>query len=191
MSVNRYDPETGSLTAIASGSRTWIGTKAQFNEQKTAGTLPQNCIAIITDDEQELDTAPTEGSPVAVTSDGLYKAFTAANSDLKDTTPTQNSNKPITSGGIFATLNNKYSCSGVSDTTKNDPIQIIKDKWGTEINASGLWSIGTGYFAWQAFIFYYSASYGAAIIFGYGDTMKYMRLFNTQWFTYDVNMTQS
>ena len=189
MSVQYYDKDSGTLTTLASGSRVWTGTKAAYDAEKQAGTLPNNCIIVITDDEVAMDTVPTQNSPVAVTSDGIHNAFTEANSDLKDTTPTQNSNKPITSGGIYTTLNTKYSCSGVSDNTKSDPIQIIKDKWGTEINASGLWSIGTNYYAWQAFVFYYSSKYGAAIIFGYGDTMKYMRLFNTSWTTYNVDMT--
>ena len=75
MSVNKYDATTGTLTILASGSRIWTGTKAAYDAQKAAGTLPNNCIIVITDDETAMDTVPTEGSPVAVTSDGIYKAI--------------------------------------------------------------------------------------------------------------------
>ena len=76
MSVNRYDSTSGTLTSLAAGSRTWIGTKAAYEAEKQAGTLPTNCLVVITDDETEMDTVPTAGSPVAVTSDGIYKALT-------------------------------------------------------------------------------------------------------------------
>lgn len=75
MSVNKYDSTSGTLTSIAAGSRTWIGTRAAYDAEKQAGTLPTNCIIVITDDETDMDTVPTEGSPVAVTSDGIYKAI--------------------------------------------------------------------------------------------------------------------
>lgn len=51
MSVNRYDPTTGSLTNIAAGQRTWVGTQAAYKAAKQAGTLPNNAIIAITDDE--------------------------------------------------------------------------------------------------------------------------------------------
>lgn len=76
MSVNKYDSTSGTLTSIAAGSRTWIGTRAAYDAEKQAGTLPTNCIIVITDDEVDMDTVPTENSPVAVTSGGLYDAFT-------------------------------------------------------------------------------------------------------------------
>lgn len=75
MSLNTYDSSSGTLTTIASASRLWTGTKAQYDAQKTAGTLPNNCLIVITDDEVEMDTVPTEGSPVAVTSNGIYNAL--------------------------------------------------------------------------------------------------------------------
>ena len=53
MSVNRYDPTTGSLTNIASGQRTWVGTQAAYKAAKQAGTLPNNAIIAITDDEED------------------------------------------------------------------------------------------------------------------------------------------
>ena len=75
MSVNKYDSTTGTLTTLATGDRTWVGTKAAYDAQKQAGTLPNDCLIVITDDEVEMDTVPTEDSPVAVTSDGIYKTL--------------------------------------------------------------------------------------------------------------------
>lgn len=79
MSVNKYNASTGELTNIASGQRTWVGTRAAYDAAKTAGTLPNNCLIIITDDETAMDTIPTEDSPVAVTSGGLYNILTDDN----------------------------------------------------------------------------------------------------------------
>lgn len=53
MSVNRYDASTGELVTLASGTRTWIGTKAAYEAAKSAGTLPNNCLIAITDDEED------------------------------------------------------------------------------------------------------------------------------------------
>ena len=51
MSVNRYDASTGELINIASGQRTWVGTQAAYKAAKQAGTLPNNAIIAIIDDE--------------------------------------------------------------------------------------------------------------------------------------------
>ena len=51
MSVNKYDASTGELTNIASGQRTWVGTQEAYKAAKQAGTLPNNAIIAITDDE--------------------------------------------------------------------------------------------------------------------------------------------
>ena len=51
MSVNKYDASTGTLTTIANGQRTWVGTKQAYDQAKIAGTLPTNCLVAITDDE--------------------------------------------------------------------------------------------------------------------------------------------
>lgn len=53
MSLNKYDSSTGELINIASGSRTWIGTKAAYDAAKQAGTLPLNALICITDDEED------------------------------------------------------------------------------------------------------------------------------------------
>lgn len=58
MSVNKYDHNSGQLTTLASGSRTWIGTKEAYESAKQAGTLPLNAIIMITNDED--DTIATE-----------------------------------------------------------------------------------------------------------------------------------
>ena len=53
MSVNRYNSTTGELTSLATGSRTWVGTREAYDQAKTAGTLPNNCLIAITDDEKD------------------------------------------------------------------------------------------------------------------------------------------
>lgn len=51
MSVNKYDHASGNLTTLANGSRTWIGTKEVYESAKQAGTLPNDCLIAITNDE--------------------------------------------------------------------------------------------------------------------------------------------
>ena len=54
MSTYSYDKNTGELTTLAtSGQRVWVGTTAQYQAAKQAGTLPLNCIINITDDESD------------------------------------------------------------------------------------------------------------------------------------------
>jgi hypothetical protein len=60
MSVNKYDASTGELTNIASGQRTWVGTQAAYKSAKQAGTLPNNTIIAITDDEVDHNHYSTE-----------------------------------------------------------------------------------------------------------------------------------
>lgn len=50
MSVNKYTTASG-LQTLANGSRVWIGTKAAYEAAKQAGTLPNDCLIAITDDE--------------------------------------------------------------------------------------------------------------------------------------------
>ena len=50
MSLNKYDPLTGTLTTLANGQRIWLGTKAAHDAAEAAGTLPTNCLIAITDD---------------------------------------------------------------------------------------------------------------------------------------------
>ena len=52
MAVYNYDSQSGNLTTVAtSGQRTWVGTEAQYKAAQTAGTLPNNAIICVTDDE--------------------------------------------------------------------------------------------------------------------------------------------
>ena len=74
MSVNRYDSITGQLSPLASGSRIWTGTKAQHDAAIQAGTMPNNCIVVITDDEDGLSTEVTKDDPKAITSGAVYNA---------------------------------------------------------------------------------------------------------------------
>lgn len=60
MSVNNYNASTGVLTTLASGSRIWIGTEAAYNAEKSAGTLPNNTIICVTDDEVDTSHYSTE-----------------------------------------------------------------------------------------------------------------------------------
>lgn len=60
MSVNKYNASTGELTNIASGQRTWVGTQAAYKAAKQAGTLPNNAIIAITDDEVDHNHYSTE-----------------------------------------------------------------------------------------------------------------------------------
>lgn len=72
MSLNKYNATTGELENIASGQRTWVGTKAAYDAAKQAGTLPLNALICITDDEEELAQEVIEGDPRAVTSNAVY-----------------------------------------------------------------------------------------------------------------------
>lgn len=67
MSVNRYNATTGELTSLATGSRTWVGTREAYDQAKQAGTLPNNCLIAITDDEKDHNHYSTEE-----TATGMY-----------------------------------------------------------------------------------------------------------------------
>lgn len=54
MSVNKYTTAQG-LVTLANGSRIWVGTKAAYEAAKQAGTMPNDVLVAITDDEQEYD----------------------------------------------------------------------------------------------------------------------------------------
>ena len=60
MSVNRYNASTGELINIASGQRTWVGTKEAYKSAKQAGALPNNAMIVITNDEQDHNHYSTE-----------------------------------------------------------------------------------------------------------------------------------
>ena len=53
MSINKYNSTTGLLEPVT-GSRMWVGTKAEMQAAKTAGTLPRDAVIYITDDEEPI-----------------------------------------------------------------------------------------------------------------------------------------
>lgn len=84
MSLNKYDSSTGELTNIASGSRIWTGTKAAYDAQKQAGTLPNNALIVITDDEQqtEAEQISYDNTDSGLTADNVQDAIDEINNDL-------------------------------------------------------------------------------------------------------------
>ena len=86
MSVNKYNSQTGELTTIASGQRTWIGTKEAYEQQKQAGTLPTDCLICITNDEDDtIAEVVTENDPRAVTSGAVFDLVQETNVHSGDT----------------------------------------------------------------------------------------------------------
>ena len=72
MSVNIYKDSSG-LQTLANGSRLWVGTKDAYNAAKQAGTLPNDILIAITDDEDDTITnLVTQDDPRAVSSGGVY-----------------------------------------------------------------------------------------------------------------------
>ena len=72
MSVNKYDPNSKTLTAL-SGQRVWVGTKADRAAAIANHTMPNNVLVCITDDED--DTIADEvlrDDPRAVTGGAVY-----------------------------------------------------------------------------------------------------------------------
>lgn len=77
MSLNKYDPLTGTLTTLANGQRIWLGTKAAHDAAEAAGTLPTNCLIAITDDGDVSGVvdAVENGNMDPVTSNAVAKAI--------------------------------------------------------------------------------------------------------------------
>ena len=76
MSVNKYDKTTGTLQMLANGTRTWTGSKEAYIEQEQSGTLPNSCVCMITDDEEDYITNEVlEGDERAITSGGVFDAI--------------------------------------------------------------------------------------------------------------------
>ena len=90
MSVNKYNPTTGELTSLAGGTRTWIGTQAAYEAQKTAGTLPTDVLIIITDDEQQTDAEQISynNTSSGLTADNVQDAIDEVNGKILLTTGT-------------------------------------------------------------------------------------------------------
>ena len=75
MSVNLF--KDGELINIAAGSRVWIGTKEAHAQAVAAGTMPNNCIVCITDDNTEAADVVEAGNMNPVTSNAVYAALGA------------------------------------------------------------------------------------------------------------------
>ena len=78
MSVNKYTTASG-LQTLANGSRIWIGTKEAYEAEQQAGTLPDDCLIAITndDDEYKTDTVAANDDRV-VTSGGVWDLLNAS-----------------------------------------------------------------------------------------------------------------
>lgn len=68
MSVNVYNSQSGSLQTVANGQRTWVGTRAAYEQARMAGTLPNNALIAITDDEHDYNHYSTDEAPT-----GMYQ----------------------------------------------------------------------------------------------------------------------
>ena len=76
MSLNKYNATTGELENIASGQRTWVGTRAAYDAAKQAGTLPLNALICITDDEDDtIVDAVIKNDSRAITSNAVANAL--------------------------------------------------------------------------------------------------------------------
>lgn len=94
MSLNKYDPLTGTLTTLANGQRIWLGTKAAHDAAEQAGTLPDNALIAITDDGDISGVVDEveDGNMNPVTSNAVY--------DFPTNYITE-SNRPVTSQGVY------------------------------------------------------------------------------------------
>ena len=158
MSVNKYNSQTGELTTIASGQRTWIGTKEAYEQQKQAGTLPTDCLICITNDEDDtIADAVTENDPRAVTSGAVYDyvipmagtlgSLVYVQADNDPDTPTKNCND-IASGKAI------YGGYAAFSNWTNIPFPEMSGTWAGAIYTFR----GYFYYKWQIAV-HYSGSY--------------------------------
>jgi hypothetical protein len=76
MSVNKYTTQ-GGLQTLANGSRCWIGTKAAYEAAVQAGTMENDILVAITDDDDEYKTSTiAQNDNRVITSGGVYDALT-------------------------------------------------------------------------------------------------------------------
>ena len=74
MSVNRYTTQDG-LQTLANGQRCWIGTKAAYEAAVQAGTMENDILVAITDDDDDFKTDQViKDSQKTITSGGVYNA---------------------------------------------------------------------------------------------------------------------
>lgn len=78
MSINKYNPTTGSLEAISQG-RVWVGTKAEWEATVQSGSYPKNVLVAITDDEQEVQATDVTSQLGNITNCNLIAAYKLGN----------------------------------------------------------------------------------------------------------------
>ncbi len=108
MSLNKYDPLTGTLTTLANGQRIWLGTKAAHDAAAAAGTLPTNCLIAITDDGDITGVvdAVENGNMNPVTSNAVYDSVANIVNNLAN-----KQNKSITLSGDAGPNGKTYNVS--------------------------------------------------------------------------------
>ena len=146
MSLNTYNAQTQSLTNIASGSRTWIGTKAEHDAARQAGTLPLNAMICITDDEDDIQLQNEINDVVNVYGAKNFLRHNITDKTEEGVTYTVNSDRSITISGTptgytgivlrgFTLPKGKYILSGCEDVANYqwDAVRLFKNS--TEVAA--------------------------------------------------------
>ena len=154
MSVNKYDASTGELTNIASGQRTWVGTQEAYKAAKQAGTLPNNAIIAITDDEQDhnhYSTEETETGMYWIDGKPIYRkvqnlgSFTTNDTVILPHNITNLDNIISTQGIAKNSSSNIYIDLPYAYNPNNSAVQTIS----VEVNGSNIKvfcrNIGTGF----------------------------------------------
>lgn len=159
MSLNTYDSSSGTLTNIASSSRIWTGTKAEWNALVQAGTAPRNVLVAITDDEQAPSSTVEEGDENAVQGGAVYDFF----NNRKEVTVTISSpiafkfNDVTETAYLYKLYENDshefyffdFTSGGITPTAAPDPgaVQfIISDYYIRNVNCSFFQSGNTACF---------------------------------------------
>ena len=129
MSVNRYDSSTGTLTTISSGGRQWIGTQSQYNAQKLAGTLPNDCLIIITDDEDKAaaEQITYDNTESGLAADNMQDAIDEAAENISNTNLIDNPFFTVNSRGLTVYSGNKYNVDRWKCGSVNSNVTINSD----------------------------------------------------------------
>ena len=126
MSVNRYNASTGELTSLATGSRTWVGTREAYDQAKQAGTLPNNCLIAITDDEKDhnhYSTEEVETGMFWIDGKPIYRKV------ISNITLDNNNNVTVAHGiSNFGDLISLRGAGGNSQNATQIPIQYVYSK---------------------------------------------------------------
>jgi len=132
MSINKYNPTTGSLEAISQG-RVWVGTKAEWEATVQSGSYPKNVLVAITDDEQGPVDVVEKDNPEAVSSGAVYNAISkiATTATAGTLVSTNYVNFTAPSDGYITVW-----CT--STATNNYAILMLTDKNNNTLGQSGL-----------------------------------------------------